>query len=465
MKTFIKSYWGARWRSTLGRRSITAFQRNTLEDLLRSAKANVPVQKDRIRDTRFDALADIEPIDKAQLLLHPARSVNHAVLRKLNANALEFDQFCETYREQENKWFRDFALPTESHGTSGTKGLFFRTKPEFELRDAIKFAREGGRFPLREHLRPGRLRYAVILLDDPWVGSRQNVDVAKGRFSRHAEIRTIRFDNDFDRLAQELNEFDPHYLMTYPTHLDIFAKMQLQGALQIAPRVVRSGADLLTTSTRDQIKCAWPHARIVDYYAASESAPMAVSCDQGNLHLFEDCVVLEPMNHDGTPSDATSFSSHILVTSLTRSFQPIIRYRIDDSVRVGFKSCSCNSPFPVLELVGRSFLNYPIQLDDGSQGVISSLELMKLMMTMANVRHYQIRGIAKNKFVLSIFVDAFSGDVLSFKQKHHQEIEQAVVGFRREKSCEKSVAFDINYRALDTTIAKRRAFTIEYNPE
>ena len=48
-------------------------------------------------------------------------------------------------------------------------------------------------------------------------------------------------------------------------------------------------------------------------------------------------------------------SSHdVLVTNLANRIQPIIRYSLGDQVAIGAESCSCGSPFPTIEVVGRT---------------------------------------------------------------------------------------------------------------
>lgn len=94
---------------------------------------------------------------------------------------------------------------------------------------------------------------------------------------------------------------------------------------------------------------------LVDTYAATETAGIASTCQHGGWHLYEDFVIIEPVNSDYQPVPAGSPSERLLVTVLFSRPLPLIRYELTDSVRLSTKNCSCDLPFALLESVdGRS---------------------------------------------------------------------------------------------------------------
>ena len=81
---------------------------------------------------------------------------------------------------------------------------------------------------------------------------------------------------------------------------------------------------------------------------------MAILCDHGHMHLNPDWTIVEPVDKDGNPVPAGAMSDAILVTNLTNAVQPIIRYRVDDSVIVHEAPCPCGLPFPYIDVLGRT---------------------------------------------------------------------------------------------------------------
>ena len=93
-----------------------------------------------------------------------------------------------------------------------------------------------------------------------------------------------------------------------------------------------------------------------EVYAATETAGIAAECEaRGGLHLFEDLVVVEPVDDANRPVPPGELSAKILVTVLFSRTQPLIRYEMSDRVRISTEACPCGRPFQlVAEVGGRS---------------------------------------------------------------------------------------------------------------
>jgi phenylacetate-coenzyme A ligase PaaK-like adenylate-forming protein len=89
-------------------------------------------------------------------------------------------------------------------------------------------------------------------------------------------------------------------------------------------------------------------------YGASEFFSMAWECEHGRLHLNEDWVVLEPVDRQSRPVPSGIAPDAVLLTHLANHVQPLLRYRLDDSVRFTAEGCPCGCAFPVIEVHGRS---------------------------------------------------------------------------------------------------------------
>lgn len=146
----------------------------------------------------------------------------------------------------------------------------------------------------------------------------------------------------FDELVDQLQRWRPTVLNGYASVLGRLADAQLAGDLDVAPRRVLSGAEPLTAGVRERVRSAWgvePH----DQYVATEAGFIAAECDaHDGMHVLEDDVVLEV--RDGA----------VLVTVLHSRTVPLIRYRIDDAVRLLDGPCTCGRRSPRLVVDGRA---------------------------------------------------------------------------------------------------------------
>lgn len=89
-------------------------------------------------------------------------------------------------------------------------------------------------------------------------------------------------------------------------------------------------------------------------YGSSETGTVAVTCEEGQLHLQLHSFLLELYREgragviDGTPS-----SGELVVTTLDLAARPLLRYRTGDLVEVIGEGCDCGLPTPVMRTLGR----------------------------------------------------------------------------------------------------------------
>jgi phenylacetate-CoA ligase len=158
-----------------------------------------------------------------------------------------------------------------------------------------------------------------------------------------------------DQSIEWLNSWRPNLLVAYPSIAGVLADEQVAGRLSIAPDVVMCGAEVLTADVRRRVESAWG-ARIVDHYAASETAGIASECEaRRGLHLHEDLLIVEVVDADNRAVPAGVFGERLLVTVLFGRTLPLIRYELHDSVRLAEGWCPCGRPYRLLDRVaGRS---------------------------------------------------------------------------------------------------------------
>lgn len=90
--------------------------------------------------------------------------------------------------------------------------------------------------------------------------------------------------------------------------------------------------------------------RVADEYGCSEIDIIAFTCPAGRRHIMAENVLVEALPIEGQPG-----LSQIVITDLNNEAMPIIRYCVEDLIRLSADVCPCGRTLPILESVqGRS---------------------------------------------------------------------------------------------------------------
>ncbi len=154
-------------------------------------------------------------------------------------------------------------------------------------------------------------------------------------------------------LVGELNAFQPVMLGGYPSALQVLAKEQAAGRLHIHPVLINAAGETLTDAIRKGIAATFGCA-VGNYYGSSEAVGLTYECRHHQLHVNSDWYILEPVDEHDQPVSAGQLSYAALVTNLANRVQPILRYKMGDRVTISPNTCSCGSPFPVIDVIGRT---------------------------------------------------------------------------------------------------------------
>ncbi|MCB1744164.1 MAG: phenylacetate--CoA ligase family protein [Gammaproteobacteria bacterium] len=90
-----------------------------------------------------------------------------------------------------------------------------------------------------------------------------------------------------------------------------------------------------------------------DIYGTSELGIMAVACEHGHLHVFEDLYCIEVLDEAGAAA-ADGRIGELAITDLTNHAMPVVRYRVGDMGSIEFGRCACGREGQTLVLHGRS---------------------------------------------------------------------------------------------------------------
>ncbi len=232
-----------------------------------------------------------------------------------------------------------------STGTSGNRGLYLVSDPERYLWLGTLLAKA-----LPDVL-SARYRVAVMLPRSSRLYDGAN---ESGRLA----LRFFDLTDGLEAQFSDIAAFRPDVLVAPPHALVAMARASLP--LQL--RHVFSGAEVLDPSDREEIEAGFGrHVR--EIYMATEGL-FGVACEHGTIHLCEDCVVFEWEEAGGLSSP--------LITDFTRRTQIMVRYRMNDLLRLSETPCPCGSPLQaVSEIVGRSDDAFRLVAADGGTRLIT----------------------------------------------------------------------------------------------
>lgn len=117
-------------------------------------------------------------------------------------------------------------------------------------------------------------------------------------------------------------------------------------------KAIITTSEKLTPEMRMVIEEAFG-CKIFEEYSTVENAIFASECEQGRLHVSPDVSVVEILHPDGTPCKSGE-PGEVVVTTLSRTYQPLIRFRLGDVAMWDAEPCPCGRQMPIIkEVVGR----------------------------------------------------------------------------------------------------------------
>ena len=294
-------------------------------------------------------------------------------------------------------------------GSSGHPGFFLFDEAEWSYVLA-SFARSQEWSGVRINL-THRQRMATVASIGPWHMSSQVSATVKSWWRPSLRIPA---SQPLSKTVAELNEWQPEVLISYASMAGALAEEQLAHRLQINPKFVYVASEVLTSRTRTRVKEAWGNEPF-NQYAATETANIAAehqSCR--HMHFFEDLVITEIVDEHYRPVPPGEYGAKILVTTLFSRTQPLIRYELNDSVRVSAESHECGLPFAVLESIqGRMEDTLILPALSGGEVIVRPLVLNRVM-DIVPVSGWQVVQQADNGLVVLLtgMRDGMSDEVL-----------------------------------------------------
>jgi phenylacetate-CoA ligase len=334
------------------RERIERFQNRKLRQVVRHAYENVPY---------YTELFDRHGLHPSSIRI-AADLHRIPITRKIDVRCLSLDDLLAKGVDRQRLFERD------TSGVTGEPFTIRRTPREELMLSALFLRRElrglgvrrGDRIALikahsrtRNSLAPRRENALTVALRKALI-----------REAGTDKVQHLNAFRPLDEIIQELLEGRPTVITGYPGILSrIAARVEASGIANINPRVVITGAEVLTTAMRQQIGRAFG-ARVYDTYGSCEFGRIATECvETGEYHICDDSVLVEVIK-EGRPATEGETGT-VIATNLHSYAMPFIRFALGDLAVQGRDNCSCGSPFRTLrQIMGRTIDNF--RLPDGS---------------------------------------------------------------------------------------------------
>ena len=351
----LRHYLGALWRfRRLEGDALQRYQDRLAAAAVRKAVAGSAYYADRYAGSDLADWRHLPTTDKRTMMTD---------FTAFNTRRISGDLAMETaLRAERERDFRPLVPGTDltvglSSGTSGHRGLFLVGPNERAAWAGALLARALPG-PL---LRPGG-GWRVALFH------RAGSNLYQSLASRALTFQFVDLMTPLPDAVVQLNRFLPHLLVGPPTLLALLAEERRAGRLIAQPGKIISVAEVLEPQDAAPLAAAFDVSAIHQIYQCTEGL-LAVTCPAGRLHLQEDIVAVQTEPLDA--ADTTVVTP--IVTDLWRQVQPILRYRLNDVLRLSPDTaprCTCGSAFRVIaQIDGRQddVLAFPVAADPGEE--------------------------------------------------------------------------------------------------
>jgi putative adenylate-forming enzyme len=253
-----------------------------------------------------------------------------------------------------------------STGTSGNRGLYI-------ISEAERW-RWLGTILAKTLPRLSRARVALILPLDTSL-----YDAAGRSF---LDFRFFDLKLGLEACAAGVGAFDPNIIIAPPKVLRVLAEAD---AVFSHLSAVFSVAEVLDPLDRIAIEARFG-LTIREIYMATEGL-LGVACERGTLHLSEDTMLFE---FEETVAGSGLVSP--IITDFSRQTQAMVRYRMNDLLRLSETPCPCGSPLrAVAQIEGR--LDDLLLLPTGNGRVQVTPDILRNAIVSADVRIEDFRLI------------------------------------------------------------------------
>lgn len=359
---------GLRQHESWTRAQLEAFQREGLQQLRQYAYERSPFYQKFHKGLTGRPLQELPVLTKAMMMEHFDELVTdqNLHLEEVRASASQ----AEAGEPYQNRYWIN-----ATSGSSGHPGFFLFDESEW-ISVLASFARAQEWSGVKINL-THRQKMATVASISPWHMSSQVAATVKSWWRPSLRLPA---SQPLSKTVEQLNEWQPEVLVCYASMAGVLAEEQLANRLHIQPEVVYSASEVLTAQTRKRAKEAWGNEPF-NQYVSTEAASIATEHQAcRHMHFFEDLVIPEVVDEQYRPVPAGEYGAKLLITTLFSRTQPLIRYELNDSIRVSTEPHNCGLPFAVMEgIQGRVEDSLTLPTFSGGQVLIRPLVINRIM--------------------------------------------------------------------------------------
>ena len=365
---------------------ISALQNQKLRRLLHHAYETSPYYRDSFESAGITAdkidstpLSEFPAIDKAVLLSQFDRLVTAPELKQE-----EIRRFDEQEKPDRKPFMGKYHI-VHSSGSTGKPGYFVYDKSAWNsmLLGIIRGALWNMSMPqILKFLAQGPRIVYIAATDGRYGGAMAVGDGIDGVGAKqiYLDIKT-----PLDEWISAVKKFKSNMIIGYPSAVKILAELAEKGDVELhILRVVTCG-EPLGASLRKYLEDVFK-AQVINFYGASESLALGVESDpQEGMILFDDMNIVEIKN------------GVMYLTCLYNFVQPLIRYRISDSLTL--EKPTSENHYPFTRAVGLLGRNEDILWFNDGNGKREFLHPLAIEgFCIEGLRDYQFRQLSPDAF-------------------------------------------------------------------
>ncbi|MGJ6125492.1 phenylacetate--CoA ligase family protein [Mycolicibacterium sp. Y3] len=359
--TYAGVSWDAHRCIREGRAGIERRQRQRLQKIVAYARAHSTYYGRIYRNVPelLSGIGELPVVTKAELMSHFDDWVTDPAVTKARIEVFLADS------GNVGRDFLDRYVVCTTSGATGIPAILLHDHTALVVYNVLGYVRSLSVFwhsrGLAWALVRGRGRLAAVFVTGGhFLGNTMMARRIRKIPSRRRMQRIFSALEPLAELVSDLNAFAPVVLGGYPSALETLAHEQRAGRLHIHPVLINAAGETLAPAKRQLIGTAFD-CRVGNYYGSSEAVGLTYECTAQRLHINSDWYIVEPVDAGNRPVPAGHLSDGVLITNLANRIQPIIRYHMGDRVTMDAVPCICGSPFPSIDVVGRTddILTFP----------------------------------------------------------------------------------------------------------
>ena len=352
----------------------------------------IPIYKNKIPSNitrwNFENFKKITPITKTEIVNNLSKTYKPNTLTTVEIYNYLNSPYTHFYFKNNNKY-----LISTTSGTSGEMGVFINDWKSWVQSQATLFS---DIFYNNIHLLvpSTNIKMVFILVDNGHFMSRKMAKPVINIFMNIFIEITILSIFDMNK-AEKINNIKPDILHTYPSVLD-----EIIDDLDSGIKIITTGSESISDNLKEKIKKKT--SKLIETYGSTECVFMASSCKYGTLHVSNKCII-ELVKDGKVINDINIPSDYTLMTNLINTFQPLVRYRIDDSLE--YVECMCNSKKKAVIVHGRSDDIFYLIDTEGTMQKHSPISIESIFVSIPGKFVFQVIHYRQNCIQIYIMTD------------------------------------------------------------